>query len=177
MCSCSAWCIIARRVPKPNICRLLMLHCLWEHGCEPEISFPNTFLCLHAFGNVGVSSWMCWRIQKSRKVRCANGDIREGVVGTSGFWEKCWCSRNQKPCTCGRLSTSRCPDAVGLVIHGPRWASPRWGRTQQAIRSCDPTRRDGIRRMAHWSLEMGELNLIPVSYAQAVSGHPPPSFC
>ena len=28
MCSCSAWCMIARRVYKPNICRLLMLHCL-----------------------------------------------------------------------------------------------------------------------------------------------------
>ena len=28
MCSCSASCMIARRVSKPNICRLLMLHCL-----------------------------------------------------------------------------------------------------------------------------------------------------
>ena len=28
MCSCSAWCMIARTVSKPNICRLLMLHCL-----------------------------------------------------------------------------------------------------------------------------------------------------
>ena len=38
---------------KPNICRFLMLHCSWEHGREPEISCSNTFLCLHAFENVG----------------------------------------------------------------------------------------------------------------------------
>ena len=28
MCSCSAWCMIARRIYKPNIFRLLMLHWL-----------------------------------------------------------------------------------------------------------------------------------------------------
>ena len=44
MCSCSAWCMIARRVSKLNICRLLMLHCLWDHGCEPEISCSKHFL-------------------------------------------------------------------------------------------------------------------------------------
>ena len=37
MCNCSAWCMIARRVSKPNICRLRILHCLCQHGCEPEI--------------------------------------------------------------------------------------------------------------------------------------------
>ena len=28
MCNCSAWCMIARRVSKPNICRFRILHCL-----------------------------------------------------------------------------------------------------------------------------------------------------
>ena len=70
LCGCSAWCMIARRVSKPNICRLLML-APWggeRHGggggarcfiaCENiggNLNFhvSNTFLCLHAFGNMG----------------------------------------------------------------------------------------------------------------------------
>ena len=49
MCNCSAWCMIARRVSKPNICRLRILHCLCQHGCEPEIfMFPRLFcVCTH----------------------------------------------------------------------------------------------------------------------------------
>ena len=53
MCSCSAWCMIARRVSNPNICRLLMLHSLLEHGCEPEFSCLKHFLvfaCLWEHG-------------------------------------------------------------------------------------------------------------------------------
>ena len=57
MCNCSAWCMIARRVSKPNICRLRILHCLCQRGCEPKIQgdfhVPKAFLCLHALGNVG----------------------------------------------------------------------------------------------------------------------------
>ena len=51
--SCSAWCMIARRVSKPNICRLLMLHCLCQHGCEPEFPCFKHFLvfaCLWVHG-------------------------------------------------------------------------------------------------------------------------------
>ena len=49
MCNCSAWCMIARRVSKPNICRLRILHCLCQHGCEPEIFvFPwLSCVCMH----------------------------------------------------------------------------------------------------------------------------------
>ena len=32
MCNCSTWCMIVRRVSKPNICRLRILHCLCQHG-------------------------------------------------------------------------------------------------------------------------------------------------
>ena len=38
MCNCSAWCMIAGRVSKPNICGLLMPRCLYEHGYESEVS-------------------------------------------------------------------------------------------------------------------------------------------
>ena len=31
-----------------NICRLLMPHCLWEHGCEPEISCFKHICCVQA---------------------------------------------------------------------------------------------------------------------------------
>ena len=44
MCSCSAWCMITRRVSNPNICRLLMPHCLQELGYEPENSCFKHFL-------------------------------------------------------------------------------------------------------------------------------------
>ena len=49
MCNCSAWCMIARRVSKPNICRLRILHCLCQHGCEPEnFMFPRlSCVCIH----------------------------------------------------------------------------------------------------------------------------------
>ena len=49
MCNCSAWCMIARRVSKLNICRLRILHCLCQHGCEPEIfMFPRlSCVCPH----------------------------------------------------------------------------------------------------------------------------------
>ena len=49
MCNCSAWCMVARRVSKPNICRLRILHCLCQHGCEPEIfMFPRlSCVCIH----------------------------------------------------------------------------------------------------------------------------------
>ena len=49
MCNCSAWCMVARRVSKPNICRLCILHCLCQHGCEPEIfMFPRlSCVCIH----------------------------------------------------------------------------------------------------------------------------------
>ena len=49
MCNCSAWCMIARRVSKPNICRLRILHCLCQHGCEPKIfMFPRLpCVCIH----------------------------------------------------------------------------------------------------------------------------------
>ena len=53
MCSCPTWCMIARRVSKPNICGLLMLHCLWEHGCEPEISCFKHFLVFACLGECG----------------------------------------------------------------------------------------------------------------------------
>ena len=36
--------MIASGVSKPNICRLLMLHCLREHGCEPEFPCFKHFL-------------------------------------------------------------------------------------------------------------------------------------
>ena len=41
--------MIARRVSKPNICRLRILHCLCQHGCEPEIfMFPRLpCVCIH----------------------------------------------------------------------------------------------------------------------------------
>ena len=34
---------------KPNICRLCILHCLCQHGCEPEIfMFPRlSCVCIH----------------------------------------------------------------------------------------------------------------------------------
>ena len=49
MCNCSAWCMIARRVSKPNICRLRILHCLCQHLCKPEIfMFPRiSCVCIH----------------------------------------------------------------------------------------------------------------------------------
>ena len=53
MVSCSTWCMIARRVSKPNICRLLMPHCFSKHGCEPEVScFKQllVFTCLWELG-------------------------------------------------------------------------------------------------------------------------------
>ena len=53
MCSCSAWCMIARRVSKPYICRLLMPHCLWEHGYEPEISCFKHFLVFACLWDCG----------------------------------------------------------------------------------------------------------------------------
>ena len=74
MCICSAWCMIARRVSKPNICRLLKPHCLWEHGCEPEISWFKQFfyVCMllgtwaevkvhsyHTLTHMCVGSYMC----------------------------------------------------------------------------------------------------------------------
>ena len=74
MCNCSAWCMIARRVSKPNICRLRILHCLCQHGCEPEIfMFPRlSCVCMHweiwvevkvhsyhAHAHVCASSCMC----------------------------------------------------------------------------------------------------------------------
>ena len=74
MCNCSAWCTIARRVSKPNICRLRILHCLCQHGCEPEIfMFPRlSCVCMHlemwaevkahschAHAHVCASSFMC----------------------------------------------------------------------------------------------------------------------
>ena len=54
MCNCSAWCMIARRVSKPNICRLRILHCLCQHGCEHEtFMFPRLpCVCIH-LGKVG----------------------------------------------------------------------------------------------------------------------------
>ena len=73
-CNCSAWCIIARRVSKPNICRLRILHCLCQHGCDPEIfMFPRlSCVCMHlgmwakvkvhschAHAHVCASSCMC----------------------------------------------------------------------------------------------------------------------
>ena len=51
MCSCSAWCMIARRVSNPNISRLLMLACE-NMGVNLNFHVSNTFLCLHAFGNM-----------------------------------------------------------------------------------------------------------------------------
>ena len=49
MCNRSAWCMIARTVSKPNICRLRILHFLCRHGCEREIfMFPRlSCVCLH----------------------------------------------------------------------------------------------------------------------------------
>ena len=49
MCNCSAWCMIARKVSKLKICRLRILHCLCQHGCEPEIfMFPRlSCVCMH----------------------------------------------------------------------------------------------------------------------------------
>ena len=48
MCSCCAWCMIARGVYRP-----LMLHCLWKHGYEPEFPCFKHFLafaCLWEHG-------------------------------------------------------------------------------------------------------------------------------
>ena len=74
MCNCSAWCMIARRVSRPNICRPRILHCLCQHGCEPEIfMFPwLSCICMHlemsaefkvhsyhAHAHVCASSCMC----------------------------------------------------------------------------------------------------------------------
>ena len=74
MCNCSAWCMIPRRVSKLNICRLRILHCLCQHGCEPEIfMFPRlSTVCMHlemsakvkvhsyhAHAHVCASSCMC----------------------------------------------------------------------------------------------------------------------
>ena len=49
MCNCSAWCMIARRVSEPNICRLRIPHCLCQHLCKPEIfMFPRPYcVCMH----------------------------------------------------------------------------------------------------------------------------------
>ena len=46
MCNCSAFCMIARRVCKLNICRLPILHCLGQHGCEPEIFLVPRLSCV-----------------------------------------------------------------------------------------------------------------------------------
>ena len=52
-----------RLVSKPSICRLLMLHCLWEHGCEPEISCSKLFL-------VFACLWECgWRLRCTHAMR------------------------------------------------------------------------------------------------------------
>ena len=61
MCNCSAWCMIARRVSKLNICRLHILHCLCQHGCEPEIfMFPRlscVWMHLEMWAEVKVHSY------------------------------------------------------------------------------------------------------------------------
>jgi hypothetical protein len=63
MCSCSAWCMIARRVYKPNICRLLMLHCLWKHGCQPEFPCFKHFLAFACLWEHG------WRLRCTHTMR------------------------------------------------------------------------------------------------------------
>ena len=60
MCSCSAWCMIASRVSKSYICRLLMPRCFWEHWCEPEISRFKHFL-------VFACLW-----ERGRRLRCTH---------------------------------------------------------------------------------------------------------
>ena len=86
MCNCSAWCMIARRISKLNICRLRILHCLCQHGCEPEIfMFPRlSCVCMHlemwaevkvhsyhAHAHVCASSCMC----------CAQATPLQATVG------------------------------------------------------------------------------------------------
>ena len=60
MCNCSARCMIARRVSKPNISRLHILHFLCQHGCEPENSCSQGFL-------VFACTWKC-----GRRSRCTH---------------------------------------------------------------------------------------------------------
>ena len=73
MCNCSAWCMIARRISG-----LCIVHCLCQHGCEPEIfMFPRlSCVCMHlemwaevkvhsyhAHAHVCASSCMCCKLR------------------------------------------------------------------------------------------------------------------
>ena len=98
MCNCSAWCMIARRFSKPNICRLRILHCLCQHGCEPEIfMFPRlSCVCMplemwaevkvhsyHAHAHVCANSCMC----------CAQATTLSKLVGVRDHNNPIhWCS-------------------------------------------------------------------------------------
>ena len=86
---------IRRRISKPNICRLLMLHCLWEHGCEPEISCSQYFLVISCLWEHG------WRLRCTDTMQ-ALMCVLVVVCVVCKLW----------PC----LSYSRCRDRINLGL-------------------------------------------------------------